>query len=378
MQWYKWLPALSKRLYKKPAFLAILAIIPLCVAALSFAASREAGFLKVALAQTDPADAISSAVMAELTEETSLIQFTVFGTPQEARRAVESGKADVAWIFPENMKERIAAFVTSKSERHSVVSVVAREQTVFSRISQEKLTAALYKYCAEAQYLDYIRDEVPELALTDDKQLLNYYRESSLTEDLFTFESLEGEQEVQANYMTTPIRGLLSIVVCLCSAAATLFYMHDEKAGTFALVKERARPFVAFLCVMLATVHVAAIVPLALWSAGLLTSVGQELVSIVLHAIACSCFCLFLKQLLPESKLYSAVIPLLTIVMIAVCPVFFNFNFLAPLAHIFPPTYYTHGIYHPRYLGYTALYSLGLTLVSLLLQKVKEKRCFHG
>ena len=72
----KWFLMLTKRLYKKVAFIAIMAIIPLIVIALSFAAKQEAGFIKICLTQENPQDEISTEIINDFLNEDTLIQFS--------------------------------------------------------------------------------------------------------------------------------------------------------------------------------------------------------------------------------------------------------------------------------------------------------------
>ena len=80
-RWFQWLILLSKRLYKRGAFLAVLALIPLAVLALQVAAQAKSGFIHVVLAQTDPADAISSSLVDRFMTERSLVLFTYADDP---------------------------------------------------------------------------------------------------------------------------------------------------------------------------------------------------------------------------------------------------------------------------------------------------------
>lgn len=244
LQWF-WL--LNKRLYKKPTFLVLMALIPLCVMALSFAAQRSSGFLHVALGQGDANDPISSRIVQDFLAEKSLIRFTLAESPEAAVEMVRTGNADVAWVFPADMQGRIQQFLKNKSRRNAVVQVVERETTVFTRIVQEKLTSEIYVHCAKAQYLQHMRKEFEALNELSDQQLMDFYENTALSEELFVFEDVEGNvrKEGQTNYVTAPIRGLLAVLVCLCAGAATIYYMRDEQVGTFALVKESQRLFVA-------------------------------------------------------------------------------------------------------------------------------------
>ena len=162
-RWFRWLWMLSKRLYKRAAFLAILVLIPVAVVALQAAARAESGFFHVVLSQTDPDDPISSKLVDRFMAEESLIHFSYVADPRTATDMVINGEADAAWIFPDDMQQRVNKFVSSNYSRGGFVTVVEREQTIFSRITHEKLTFSLQEYTSRACYLHFTRDNVEAL-----------------------------------------------------------------------------------------------------------------------------------------------------------------------------------------------------------------------
>lgn len=359
IRWLKWFWMLNKRLYKKPVFLIMMAIIPLCVLALSFAAKQQSGFVGIVLAQEDPADPVSSAVVETLLQENSLIRYTA-DTPEAAVNAVRSGKADLAWVFPADMAQRLERFIAEKSQHNAVVTVVQREATVLTRLAQEKLTGTLYALCAKEQYLQYIRSAEEKLDGVEDSALLEYFDKVSLSEELFVFHNADGRaQEADGgDYLTMPVRGLLAILICLSAGGATLYYMHDDANGTFSLVKQIHKPLVAFACVSIASLNISIMALLALSVTGLLGSLLTEICGMLLMCICCSGFCLLLLELLPDVRWYAAVLPLLTVVMVAACPVFLEFARLRSVSHLLPPTYFIHAGHDSRYLLYMLFYSV--------------------
>lgn len=372
----KWFWLLNKRLYKKPAFLILMAVVPVCVLVLSFAAARDSGFLHIALGQENPQDPISSQIVNSLQKENSLIRFTVTDSPAAAREMVMTGQADVAWIFPEDMQQRIDTFLGNKTRRNAVVRVVERETTVFSRIAQEKLVSELYVYCAKAQYLRYARSAYEELEDVSDEKLLEVYGAVALSEDLFVFEDVQGNtrQTQSENYLIAPVRGLLATLICLSAGAATVFYMRDEQLGTFSLVKESRRLPVSFGCVMIAALNMSVMAVIALGISGLLKNVVWELLAMVLYCGCCAGFWLLLKELLRSIKRLCAVMPILLLAMVALCPVFVQFAFTQKVSYLLPPTYLICSGQDRRYLLYMAAYAVGLLGITALLQTLKNKR----
>ncbi len=366
----RWFLMLNKRLYKKAAFVVILALIPICITAFELVARQDSGFLHIVLAATDSTDPISSQVIDELLSEESIIMFTEASGPEQAVKAVKSGRADEAWIFPADMHT-----VADGSDSDNTVTVVAREQTVFLRLSHEKLTAALYKYRAKAYYLDFARTEVSGLDQLSDDELVRYFDDVSISEELFVFGNPTGDPNSQSTsqtgYLTSPIRGLLAILVVLCGMAAAMYCMQDEQNGTFSWVPQNKRSAVAFACILIAVLNVAAVVFISLLIAGLATNPLREILITLLYSVCCAVFCMVLKQIFAGPRLYGSVIPLFTVIMIALCPVFFDFRSLMALQILFPPTHYVNAVYDDRYLLYMVIYiPMGLA-ISAIIRKLR-------
>lgn len=367
-----WFLMLSKRLYKKPSFVALLVLIPLCVLAFRFAADQGSGFVHIVLAQHEKEDAISSEVIEKLMSDSSILHFTLAESPEEALEEVRSGKADEAWIFPADTEKELEGFVSGK--RDYVVSVVAKEQSIALRLAREKLSAVLYKDCAKAYYIDYIRSNLPELEHVSQQELILYFENVSLSEDFFVLGDPVGAQRPgkDANYLTSPLRGLLAIFAVLCGMAATIYYMQDSAAGMFAHVKQRRNGLLALGCVVTAIVNIALVLLLSQCLSSPGTDLGAEAVSLLMYIFCCASFCLLLGQIFTSIPAYCAMIPLLTVVFIGVCPVFHDFKKLSVLQALFPPSYYVKSAYDDRWLFYMLIYTLACFALSYGLQILKR------
>lgn len=359
-RWLRWLWMLSKRLYKRPAFLAILALIPIAVLALQVAAQADSGFFHVVLAQTDPADPVSSALVEEFMADDSLIRFTYAADPRTATDMVIAGEADAAWIFSDDMQERVNKFVSSNYSRGGFVTVVEREQTVFSRITHEKLTFSLQRYTSRALYLDFTRDHIEALNSLTDEELLTYYNEVEFNDELFLFRTPDGgiSARPETNYLTAPVRGLLGVLMVLCGLAAALFYYRDRAQGTFSLVPQRKQGLVAFACLFIAVLNVSVVVLAALLFSGATALWLKELAVVLLYAACCAAFCLLILRLCGSMRALAAVLPLLVVAMIVVCPIFFDLRNVMWLQRLLPPTYFINVSYDDRWLLMMAAYTM--------------------
>ena len=367
MRLAKWIWLLNKRLYKKLSFVLLLLVIPVCIAAFTMSVQGDSGFLHIILSAEDDDPKAAEIVEGFLTED-SLIRFTYLENPQEAIKKVEMGQADGAWIFLEDFTELVEDFSAPKSDREPLVRVVEREESIFLRISHEKLTATLFKYTAPAYFIQYFRATIEGAENLTDEELEGYFMQVPINRELFVFREPAGEKaEQDTGYLTMPIRGLMSVLVVVCAMAAALYFLRDEELGTFCHVPQRRRLAVAFGCILIAALNMAATVYLALWISGLMVSPGMEAAALLLLSLSAAAFALVVMVLLRSIRIYSALIPMMAVALVVVCPVFFNFRSIGPVQHLFPPTYYINASFDIRYLlGLAAYAVLGLLLAWVL------------
>ena len=375
-QLLKWFFMLTKRLYKKASFVIILALIPLFVFMFSVAAEGEKGFLHVILVQTNPNDEISTNLIEELTSEPSVVMFSLSNSAEEATQAVKNGDAHEAWIFPENMEKEINDHVQTGNDKF--ISIVAREKSVFSMLSREKLTSAVFKYTAKAFYLDFVRTQVEDLDHLSDEELINYYDNVSIDKELFTFgssSSVSSNPNASSNYLTSPIRGFLGVLIMLCGMASALYLMQDERNGTFAWAPDKVKLPIGFGSMFIAVLNISVAAVISIMVSGLNVGLGKELLVTFMYCLCCTAFCMIIKMLINSIKLYAALIPLVTVIAITICPVFFNLNHFAQ--YILPPTYYVNAIHNDKHIVYMALYTvacLGLCVLIYALKNLRNKR----
>lgn len=355
-----WFGMLSKRLYKKATFLAILLLIPLLVLGYTAAADGDSGMITVALAQ-EGQDGLSREVMAGFDGSSQLIRYTLCDSPEEAKALVQGGKADMAWLFPDEMQAKLEAFLQQPTEKNALVTVLVREDDVSLRLAREKLSGTLFSQLSRLLYLSFVRQNVPELSHLSDGELMDYYRTQDITEDLFAFDEANASMvSVQTvHYLTAPVRGLLAVVILLCGMATAMYYIQDSALGVFGWVSTRRLPAVELGCQLVSLVNVSAAVLLTLILAGQSSSFLRELSVTALYCLCCAGFCMLLRRLCGNLRIMGVLLPLLVVVMLLVCPVFFDLAMFRSLQYLFPPTYYVNAIYNTKYLLFMVLHAAG-------------------
>ena len=351
-----WLIMLSKRLYKKPTFLVILVLIPVLVLGYTAISGGQSGMLTIGLAWEEE-DPVTTQVVQALTEENALLSLQIIGDPGAAEELLRAGKLDAVWIFPGKMERRIEEFAQKPISAQAFIRVVEREDSVALMLSREKLNGAVYPYVAQQVYVQFLRELAPELDHLSDEELLSYYHATDLDHDLFTYEGAAGQQK-GGGYLLSPLRGLLGTLILLCALATGMYYIRDMQTGTFAWVSLRWRFLPELGCQAVSSVHIGAVCLVCLLAAGLAGNIGVELLVLPMYSLCCAAFAMALRRLCGSVKAMGALLPLLIVLVLVICPVFFDLGALRILQYLLPPTYYINAIYNAGYLGSMALYTL--------------------
>ena len=370
---FLWLWMLTKRLYKKITFVAILVLIPVLVLGYSLTTQEDSGMLTVALARKDT-DATALSLLASLDESSQLLRFEDCESPEKAEELVRAGKADAAWILHRDLGDKIAKFVKSPTERNAFITVLVREDDIAQRLAREKLSGAAFSLCARVVYLDYIRQNVPGLEHLSQEQLLEYYENTFVSGDLFAFDETDAAMAnaQTTHYLTAPIRGLLAVVIALCGLATSMYYMEDQRRGTFGWLSQPRQALAELGCQIVSLVQVSVMALLALILSGLAAGLGRELLVLVLYCLCIASFSALLRRICGNLRVLGTLLPLLVVVMLVVCPVFFDLGQLRTAQYLLPPTYYINGVYSNTYLLYMLLHTAVTSALYWLLGLLKR------
>lgn len=365
-----WFLMLSKRLYKKPTFLVLILLIPVLMFGYIAISGGESGVMTIGMVCQEQ-DPITDEIFETLQNDQKLMSFRVYQDAQEAQTLLESGKLDAVWIFPGDMEQRIKTFVQQPTTSNGLITVLERESNVALALTREKLSGTLYPYLAEEIYVDFMRDLAPELSHLSDEDLLEYYHGTNLTVDLFNFADREG-QEAETSYLLSPVRGLLGVLILLCSLATAMYFIQDERKGTFAWVSQQWRFLPELGCHLASSLHVSMVCLICLAVSGLAGKIWVELAVLLLYSLCCSAFAMAMRQVFSSLRTLGTMLPLILVVSMVVCPVFFDIGTMRQIQYTLPPTYYINSVFNSRYLLYMLAYTILAASFALVVQYVKD------
>lgn len=358
---------LNKRLIKKYSFLLILCIVPLLVGGIRLLSKEESGVARVVLCLPNPEDALASQVVEKLVNEEGILRYLFCESEEEARRMVIENEADTAWIFTEDLADRLRT-VASRKRIGPVVKVVERKESVSLIFSREILGGALYPAFSYVVYEEFVRNDLGLSEVTEE-ELRQAYERTLVEGSLFEMAYLDDGQDTEEDfhYLQAPLRGILSVWLVLCGLAACLYYMQDEEQGVFSKIPVTRRLPAAFGVCAVFLSDAALVVLLACKLAGVFTVWHREVISCVLFACATLAFCNLIRLLVRTPERLGSSMLILTAGMLVLCPVFLNLRSFRAVKYLLPSYYYLLSIHNVRYLYGMAIYTTVVSVLCLLL-----------
>lgn len=356
-----------KRLLLKPSFVILLCLVPVLLPIGKATMSEDSGVLTVALS-SENGDSVSENIISELTKKDSMIRFKKY--EDNAVKAVENGDVEAAWIFKSDIGEKIDKY-TSKKSVQPLVDVYVREDNISQKISREVLFEALYGNISQSLYRNYVKSEIaPNISESE----LNAFYNSERLRDIVEIKHLNSETPVaKSNYLTAPLRGFLSLLVLLCTLAAAMYFLEDEKNGKYDWLSltHRTAPALA-LCLSSATLCSAAVFA-ALFVSGISAGFAAELVNIFMLAVSSSGFALIFCLIFRTPEKLGACLPGILVAGTVLSPIFFNLKILKPLRLLFPTHYYLYSVSDTRYMVWFAAYIAAVYTIAFIINLIKAQ-----
>ena len=333
---------MQKRLLSRPSFLVVLLLLPLLVGVIRLGTTGESGIVTVAV-YTGASD-LGREVRQKLKTYGGALRYLDTESEEAARQAVISYRADMAWSLPQDLEEELYAFA-SDGFVDPVIDVYAREDTVALHFAMEILEGTLYPYIAYDVYREKVLEDLGLSGYTE-KDLRETYERARMEGTLFRSMTPDHMETKETGILLAPLRGMAALWLMICTVAAQLYAMEDEKKKLFA-GKAKAR---AFSYKILYQIVYGLDGLLIFWAtlliSGLWTRTGRELLCGFLLTGCGLIFANLLRLLCGNREaVFCGAAVLLFFAMLILCPVFLSLSGMEPVQVLLPPYHYLRGIY---------------------------------
>ena len=363
---FTWFWMLGKRLLKQWSFVLLLCLIPILVPTVNMAISEDSGLVHIVLCH-EGNDIKAQSIISSLQERDTLARFSTATSAQEATKMIANHKADLAWIFPDDFSKMLDDYAGNRSN-HPVVSVIERESNMANRIANEMLFSAIYPDFAYDIYRNFSEENVVDQHNVSEDVLMEYYNKLPKTNDVVSTEKLNMDgavSTIEVNYLNAPIRGLLAIMVLLCTLTAAMYTIRDRGEGCFDWLPPQKRLVPLCGSCFAAAILSATVMLISLLISKMAGNLWIELLSALLLIITVTAFSLLVSLPFSSYGKFGAVIPGILIVSLVLSPIFFNFPALENYYRLLPIYYYLNGIYQTKYHLWALLYAGILFLLTI-------------
>lgn len=366
----------SKRFLKKISFLLLLLAVPVLVFCLKNVSGQESGILHIVICLEDEEDETAAQVAAELMSEESVLYYSMVENQETAKKLVQDGEVDAAWIFRSDFREKIEKLTEKEMEGEAPILVLEQEDNVALQLSRIKLFGALYPDLSFALYRNFARDDLSVGEEVSKDDLRELYEMTNMERNLFRVACLDSEEQEGVSprsLLTAPLRGMLALLVILGGLSAGMLFLQDKEKGVLDGVSLRKREKRLYFYQLAAMVPIAVTVLCGLYLSGEFKGMGREILLMILYLVDCMVFCNLFRRFCGTAGRLGTCIPILMLGMFVLCPVFVNLGKFRPLQYLLPPFYYLSALGDGGWIKGMLCYGIVGAVINFLIGRVKER-----
>lgn len=366
-QYCIWIWLLMKRLWRQPAYVMLLVLIPVLGWAVGRMEQGEPGGAVVAVCVEE--SAWSGRIVEELREQAadSSLRFVFHEEAVDVERGVMRGMADCGFVIGSDIDERVIGNDWAKC-----ITVYETPSGSITGMAKERIGSVIFKLYSEQCYEEYMR-----LAAVQDKadEFVDFAKEAyerHLVDGStfgFTYHGYDrysqdaSDTNVISDTTVFPVKGVFAVIIFISGMCGMLEYDTDKSEKRFLRMAPNMLTYI--VDIWISTVFVSLAVLLCLWISdgirygngvegisrfsGLLSvwSVGmwgRQIWNLFLYQCIVVVYCGILGIILRRQEAVAAAIPVFAMGSLVCAPVFIRLATYVPvfgvLEKLFPVTYY--------------------------------------
>lgn len=358
-QYMIWLGILAKRLWRQPAYIGLLVLIPILGYAVSVMEQGERGGAVVAVCAEDGSwsDRILDGLQKQAAD--SVLIFDFCDGASETAALVMKGEADCGFVVPADIEKRV-----SEEDYRKCITVYETSGSSITGMAKERISGVIFRLYSEQRYEDYmgqISEDIVDFAR-------EAYESHLVDGSTFGFRYKNDDQYSQYNSDTNdtydtsvfPIKGVFAVIIFISGMCGMLEYDTDKSEKRFLRMASNRLTYI--VNVWIPTVFVSAAVLICLWiSDGVRIGGGQlsmdamlsvwnagmwisQIGKLIVYQLIVVLYCCILGIILRRQETIAAAIPILSLGSLVCAPVFIRLAVYVPvfavLEKLFPATYY--------------------------------------
>ena len=244
-QYWIWIRLLAKRLWRQPAYIGLLVLIPLLGGAASMMEQDGQGGAAVAVYVEE--GTWSGQIIEELRslKTESVLRFELCDDELEVERSVIKSEADCGFVVTEDIEDKVMGGDWSKC-----VTVYETSASSITGMAKERISGVIFKLYSEQCYEDYMRSSAEEMDGISDKTpeafvsfAQDAYERHLVDNSTFRFEYKNDDRYSQESTDTNvindtsvfPIKGVFAVVIFISGMCGMLEYGRYMDSDRFCL-----------------------------------------------------------------------------------------------------------------------------------------------
>ncbi|MBR6273984.1 MAG: hypothetical protein IKR27_03110 [Lachnospiraceae bacterium] len=352
-----------KRLLKKPSFVLILLLMPLIVFAFRMILKQDSQTIDIALYTYDESKEIRESIEV-LKNRKSTIGFYEAESEQDVREAVLTNRAECGFVFKEGYYHDLLA-----GDVEEKVMLYKNTKTTLDDLAKEIIFSEIFRKIGRVKLVNFLRDKnfYEDNALVSEqadieKYLVEHYdgyiNDGGAFKVVYTGNGEEKATTIEDaladnSYLMRPVRGVLAMFMMMAALSGAVFRAIDEKQGVYKTLGYTERPWINILTVFIPALlsGIAALVCLyiggiarGMENGNAVTGFFKELGGVFVYILLLTGLANLLRSLIANEALLCSLLPMLTVVSLLGCNIFFNaatkVKGVEELRYLLPPDYY--------------------------------------
>ena len=358
-QYLIWIKLLSKRLWRQPAYIGLLLLIPILGYAVSMMEQGEKGGVAVAVCVEEGTWSAQIVDGLQVQQADSVLAFAFYEDAAAVEQSVVSGAADCGFVIPSDIEEAVL-----NEDWHKSITVYETSGSSITGMAKERISGVIFKLYSEQNYREYMGQISEDIVYFAEEA----YERHLVDGSTFEFRYVNYDQYSQYNSDTTdisdtgvfPVKGVFAVIIFISGMCGMLEYDTDRREKRF--VRMASNRLTYIVNVWVSTVFVSIAVLICLWisdavhysggqlSMGVMLSVWNmemwlsQIGRLIVYQCIIVLYCCILGIILRRQETIAAAIPILSLGSLVCAPVFIRLAAYVPvfvvLEKLFPVTYY--------------------------------------
>lgn len=329
-----WLLFLNRYKMRKKSFILLLISIPvICFVIGNISLSGKNEPVKVYIYARSN-DELSMAVVDDLKSQKSDYSFVVAKSEDDIFNDVKHAKAQCGYILEENQVELALSGTVDKN-----VILVERMGSAKTDIVNELFYGAYFKEYAKFYSHSFFEEETGPDVYQHFNKIYDIGMQKMM--DNFSVEKVTVDKPVSSEDY---VRNILAVIVCLWGFAGVSKFISDKNNGILIPVPTNKRFIFRVLYFEVEFEMLAPIMLAGIWLQKCHKGFIYETAAIIIYMLAITIMCVISSYIFRRRLTVLCILPIITIVYVIVCPVFFNlanyFPIINVLRYLCLPYYY--------------------------------------